>query len=98
MVLSLRPIRRQGTIISIHLKVKIMTNKQRIEMLSRWVKDLNPKAFLHHADVRCGGLYAIATRNDDGSVKIWSQFMKPTELEKALVMYFDNSFNDIKNA
>ena len=75
-----------------------MTQKKRLEMLSRWVKDLNPKAFLHRADARLGGLMAIATRNDDGSIKIWSQFMKPTELEKALVMYFDNSFNDIKNA
>ena len=74
-----------------------MTNKQRLEMLSRWVKELNPKAKIEHADARCGNLVAIVTPMGTGR-KVWSQFMKPTELEKCLVMYFDNNFANIKNA
>lgn len=73
-----------------------MTHKERLTMLTNWVKDINPKAFLHHADARLGGYYAIATRND-GGVHIWTQFMTLTELEKALVLFFDyDNFIKIK--
>ena len=73
-----------------------MTNKERYEMLCKWVEDLNHKAFLKKADARFGGLYAIATKNPDGGIKIWSQFMTLKELEKCLVMFFDNDFIKIK--
>ena len=66
-------------------------------MLTRWVKDLNPKAKIIHADRRCGNLVAVATPSENG-LKVWSQFMRLTELEKCLVMYFDNNFSNIKNA
>ena len=75
-----------------------MTNKEREEMLTRWVKDLNPKAYLEHADARLGGYYAIATKTDVGSVRIWTQFMTLKEMEKALILVHDNSFMEIKNA
>lgn len=74
-----------------------MTNKERIKMLENWVKDLNPKAFLHHADGRCGNYYAIAT-SDGCAIHVWTQFMTPTEMENALILYFDNQFEKIKNA
>lgn len=75
-----------------------MSNRKRIKMLENWVKELNPKAFLHYADGRLGSLLAIATNNDDTSIHVWTQFMTPKEMEKALMLHFDNSFANIKNA
>ena len=80
-----------------HLKVKIMTTKERIKMLEGWVKEINPKAFLHHADARCGGIYAIAVRNGS-CVTPLSQFMTPKEMEKVLMFAFNNDLQKIKNA
>lgn len=74
-----------------------MTKKGRIKMLEGWVKEINPKAFLHHADGRCGGIYAIAV-NIDGSIKTLSQFMTPKEMEKALLFAISNNLETIKNA
>lgn len=74
-----------------------MNNKERIQMLEKWVKDINPKAFLHPADGRCGGYYAIAT-SDGCAIHTWTQFMAPKEMEQALILYFDNNFAKIKNA
>lgn len=75
-----------------------MTNKERKEMLDRWVKDLNPKAFLHHADARLGSYWAIATKSELGGMRIWTQFMTLKEMEKALILVHDNTFMEIKNA
>lgn len=36
-----------------------MTNKQRKTMIEQWVTQINPKAILRAADVRCGARYAV---------------------------------------
>ena len=74
-----------------------MTNKKRIEMLKKWAKELNHKAEIEHADGRLGNLVAIVTPFGTGR-KVWTDFMKPSELEKCLAMYFDNNFKKIVNA
>ena len=43
-----------------------MTNKQRKSMIERWVTQLNPKAVLRKADVRCGNRYAVYVVEKEG--------------------------------
>ena len=76
-----------------------MANKQLFEMLTSWVKELNKKAFLQHGDGRLGGVYAVATKNDDSSIHCWTSFMTLKELEKVLLMAFNiGDFLKIKEA
>ena len=75
-----------------------MKTKERIKMIGDWVKGINPKVFLYHADARCNGLYAIAVRHEDGHVTTLSSFMTPNEMEKALLFAFNNNLQRIKNA
>lgn len=71
-----------------------MTQKERLQMLSEWVKDLNPKAYLKKADSRCGNLYAVATPHET-----WTEYLEPRTLEHVLIMAFHaDKFMGIKNA
>lgn len=74
-----------------------MTTKDRTKMIECWIKEINPNAFLQHADGRCGGLCAIAI-NRDGAIKTFTQFMTLKEMEKVLMFALNHTLDEIKNA
>ena len=77
---------------------KAMTKKEKFEMLDRWVKDINPKAYLEISDGRLGNKVAIATKLEENTgIHTWTNYMTLNEMEQALVLYFDTDFNKLKD-
>ena len=66
-----------------------MTNKQRKSMIERWVTQLNPKAVLRKADVRCGNRYAVYVVEKEGDYgNKCTYFLPLKELEQYLLGVF----------
>lgn len=75
-----------------------MTKKQQLKVMEGWVKKLNPKAFLHRADARCGERYAVATKKD-GCLHTWTPYYTPDTMDAVLCMVLHaDEFMKIKAA
>ena len=74
-----------------------MPTKEKIKMLEGLVKDINPKAFLHHADARCGCMYSIAIK-EDGKIIDLTHFLHPDVWEQVLHFSIHDELQKIKNA
>ena len=72
-----------------------MTSKQRKSMIERWVKDINPKAILRAADVRCGARYAVYVVPTPGEYGTrCTDYLTLEQLEQYLLgVFYANEFN-----
>ena len=72
----------------------------RHQMLTEWVKELNPKAYLKMADARCGKRYAVCTPGKPGECYVeWTAYYPLKELELILMAHFNHErFMKIKDA
>lgn len=62
-----------------------MTNKERFNMLTIWVQDVNPNLYLEKGDARCGCVYAVVNK---GTGKKLTNFLKLPVLEQYLLGVF----------
>ena len=72
-----------------------MTSKQRKNMIEGWVKDINPKAILRAADVRCGARYAVYVVPTPGEYGTrCTDYLPLEQLEQYLLgVFYANEFN-----
>jgi hypothetical protein len=72
-----------------------MTSKQRKNMIEGWVKDINPKAILRAADVRCGARYAVYVVPTPGEYGTrCTDYLTLEQLEQYLLgVFYANEFN-----
>ena len=73
-----------------------MTNKQRKTMIEQWGTQLNPKAILRAADVRCEARYAVYVVEKPGEFGTRCTGYLPLEqLEQYLLgVFYANEFNE----
>ena len=73
-----------------------MTNKQRKTMIEQWVTQINPKAILRAADVRCGARYAAYVVEKPGEFETrCTDYLPLEQLEQYLLgVFYANEFNE----